>query len=69
MDSINKQQPEENREDLFGQEGLTKIKELVKKAGTCLFCTAIKSGQPFATRPMSVQQIDDEGILLVPQRC
>lgn len=61
MDSINKQQPEDNFEDLQGAEAKKKIKELTDKASSCFFCTAIKTGQPFATRPMSVQQLDEEG--------
>lgn len=63
MDSINKEQPEDNYKDLFGEEGAQKIKELVNKAGSCLFCTEIKTGQAFATRPMSVQKLDDNGTL------
>ncbi len=63
MDSINKEQPEENYKDLFGEEAAHKIKELVDKAGSCLFCTDIRTGQAFATRPMSVQKLDDHGNL------
>ena len=61
MDSINQQQPEKNHEDLQGREAIAKIKELQKKASSCFFCTNIKSDQPFSTRPMAVQQIDEEG--------
>lgn len=61
MDSINKQQPEDNYEDLMGEEGLKKLKEINDKASACFFCTNIKTSQPFATRPMSVQKMDDEG--------
>src|ERR1044072_7732691 len=61
MDSINKQQPEENKKNLSGAEAAEKIKELVEKANICFFCTELKSGKPFATRPMSVQKIDDNG--------
>lgn len=61
MDSINKNQPEENFKNLAGQEALDKIKELAKKAGSCFFCTNIKQGQPFDTRPMAAENIDDEG--------
>lgn len=61
MDSINQQQPEENFEALQGAAAKQKIKELKEKASTCFFCTNIKTGQPFATRPMSVQQLDDDG--------
>jgi general stress protein 26 len=60
MNSINQQQPEENHKDLSGPEAIKKIKELADKA-TCFFCTNIKTGIPFSTRPMAVQKIDDEG--------
>ena|ERR1700744_3686482 len=61
MDSINKQQPEENHKDLNGAEAIEKIKTLVDQAKTCFFCSNIKTGVPLSTRPMSVQQVDDEG--------
>ena len=61
MDSINQQQPEDNYKDLHGAEASKKIKELAEKAQTCFFCSNIKTGIPFSTRPMSVQKIDDEG--------
>jgi general stress protein 26 len=61
MDSINQNQPEDNFKDLFGQEGIDKIKELAQKAGSCFFCTNSQPGKPFATRPMSAENIDDEG--------
>lgn len=61
MDSINKQQPEDNYQDLHGKAAIKKMKSLAEKASTCFFCTSIRQGKPFDTRPMSVQQIDDEG--------
>jgi general stress protein 26 len=61
MDSINEQQPEDNMKDLAGPEAIKKIKELVGKGGSCFFCSSIKTGLPFSTRPMAVQQIDEEG--------
>ncbi len=61
MDSINQNQPENNMQDLQGTEAIEKIKDLVDKAKTCFFCTAIKPGKAFPTRPMSVQKLDDEG--------
>src|SRR5438128_410834 len=61
MDSINKNQEEENRRDLGGSEAAKKIKELTEKAKNCFFCTNASMGKPFATRPMSVQKIDDDG--------
>ena len=62
MNSINEQQPEDNHEDLSGEKAIQKIKTLTEKAGTCFFCTHIKDGVPFETRPMAVQTVDDEGI-------
>ena len=61
MDSINQNQPEDNFKNLVGQEGLDKIKELAKAAGACFFCTGIVTGQPFDTRPMAAEKIDDDG--------
>lgn len=61
MDSINKQQPEDNFKNLAGQEALDKIKELAKAAGSCFFCTQMQTGKPFDTRPMAAEEIDDEG--------
>lgn len=63
MDSINQNQPEENRCDLHGDDAVAKIKELVGKAETCFFCTAGTSSGLNTARPMSVQQVDDAGSL------
>jgi len=63
MDSINKNQPEDNYQNLVGEEGLIKMKALVEKASVCFFCTKITDNEPFCTRPMSVQKVDDEGNL------
>lgn len=63
MDSINKNQPGDNYEDLSGEEGLKKMKALIEKASsTCFFCTNLSSAN-FSTRPMAVQDTDDEGNL------
>ncbi|MEP6614955.1 MAG: pyridoxamine 5'-phosphate oxidase family protein [Ginsengibacter sp.] len=63
MDSINKQQKENNFQNLDGSEGVKKIRELVDKSSTCFFCTDIETGKPFITRPMAVQKVDDDGVL------
>ncbi|MES2523393.1 MAG: pyridoxamine 5'-phosphate oxidase family protein [Gemmatimonadota bacterium] len=63
MDSINQQQPEDNRDDLVGDAAVKKIRELVKEAQTCFFCTAIPSGESSAARPMNVREVDEEGNL------
>lgn len=61
MDSINQQQPEDNRKDLQGKEAVKKMKELIDQSKTCFFCTRTGNGASMATRPMSVQQLDEEG--------
>jgi general stress protein 26 len=63
MHSIDAQQSEQNHEDLQGAPALAKLHELIKKAPTCFFCTKIRNGHPFATRPMSVQRVDADGTL------
>ena len=65
MDSINRNQPEKNHEDLSGVEAVARIKgKMVKKAQTCFFCTSVPTrASRESARPMSVQQVDDEGNL------
>lgn len=63
MSSINEEQPEQHVENLYGAEAVEKIRELVKQASSCFFCTAITTGQAVSTRPMSVRQVDDQGRL------
>ena len=62
MDSINKQQPEHNHEDLSGAKAIAKMSELIKEAQTCFFCTNVKTGE-FDARPMNVLQVDEQGNL------
>jgi general stress protein 26 len=61
MDSINRNQKEENYKDLQGTEAGKKIKELAGKSNTCFFCSDIETGKPITVRPMSVQKMDEEG--------
>lgn len=62
MDSINKEQAEDNFKNLYGDEGVKKVKELVKSAQSCFFCTDLnKVGVPLSIRPMSVLQVDEAG--------
>jgi general stress protein 26 len=63
MSSINQQQPEQNHQDLVGADAVSKIRELVKQAETCFFCTGIATGKAVSTRPMTVQDVDDQGTL------
>ncbi len=65
MDSINEQQPEENRANLGDGDAIAKIRELVDQAETCFFTTKVGAGsESSGCRPMSVLQIDDAGRLL-----
>lgn len=61
MDSINQNQPEDNFKNINGEEAIDKIKEMGKEYPICFFCTSITTGRKFSTRPMSVQQVDDDG--------
>jgi general stress protein 26 len=63
MDSINRQQPEHPGRDLVGPEAVERIRSSVRKSKTCFFCTAVSRGGSGAARPMSVQEVDDEGNL------
>jgi general stress protein 26 len=63
MDSINKQQPEHNMDDLNGRNSIKKIKEIVKKNNSCFFLTETATGASNGTRPMSVQNVDENGHL------
>ena len=63
MNSINKQQEEDNFQNLYGREAVKKIQELTDKAPSCFFCTDIETNKAFVTRPMTVQQVDDDGNL------
>jgi len=61
MDSINQNQPEDNRDDLRGGDAVEKIRALVDKAQTCFFCTNDSSGDSGGARPMNVRKVDEEG--------
>src|SRR5687767_5025256 len=63
MSSIHRNQPEDTHKDLAGPEAIAKIREVVKKAQTCFFCTARSDGDSSAARPMNVRQVDDAGNL------
>ena len=63
MNSINKNQPEDNRDDLQGQDAVKKIKEMVEQAENCFFCSAIPTGDSNGDRPMNVREVNDQGNL------
>ena len=63
MDSINQNQSEQNHQNLQAQDAVDKIRDIVKEAEACFFCTGLGTPQGGATRPMSVQEVDDAGNL------
>ena len=48
--------------NLGQQEAIGKLKEIALKIDMCMFCTSMEKF-PFQTRPMSTQEVDDEGNL------
>lgn len=65
MNSINKNQPEENQENLSGNSALEKVRELIDQSDVCFFCTEPATGLSNGVRPMSIQQVDDQGYLWI----
>ncbi|MEX5746864.1 pyridoxamine 5'-phosphate oxidase family protein [Massilia sp. X63] len=63
MDSINRNQPEQNRLDLSGREAVQRLKELAQDADSCFFVTRGGLGPSRGVRPMSVREADDAGQL------
>jgi general stress protein 26 len=61
MDSINQQQPEQNHQDLHTGDAIKKMQELAGKTNTCFFSTRLRSREVPTTRPMAVQEVDDQG--------
>ena len=49
-------------ENLMAEKGIEKIKSLAEEADICLFCTNL-SQRPINGRPMSTQEVDEEGNL------
>lgn len=58
MDSINRNQPEHNHQDLAGQEAVKRIRHIVDDAESCFL---VSSGTD--ARPMSVLDTDETGSL------
>jgi len=63
MDSINKNQQEDNHEDLQDAAAAERITELVKQAKSCFFCTSKAIEPSLGVRPMSIQKADEDGTL------
>lgn len=65
MNSINKNQPEDNHKDLSQEEALVKMKELIEQSENCFFVTSSATGPSKGVRPMSIQKTDDQGYLWI----
>jgi len=50
----------DNIKNLTEEEGRKKLKELGESIDVCMFCTDLGHA-PFQTRPMSTQQVDEQG--------
>jgi len=61
MNSTNTNQADYSHEDLSGVAAVKKIQQLVDKAESCFFTTAVAVSGSCGTRPMGVQKVDDEG--------
>ena len=48
--------------NLKAQPAIEKVKELSEDAKLCMFCTNL-SRQPFNTRPMATQEVEDDGTI------
>lgn len=65
MNSINENQPEDTTENLSHEEAIKKIKGLIEQAETCFFCTEPATGSSGGVRPMTIQQVDEDGNLWI----
>lgn len=63
MDSINQNQTEQNHQNLDSTSAIEKIRELTEIAKTCFLCTQPSAGESNGTRPMSVQEVDEQGTI------
>lgn len=63
LHSIDREQPEDNLAHLQGAEAIARIREMTQDAESCFFCTALSLGDAGGTRPMSVQEADEQGNL------
>ena len=63
MDSINRNQSEDNHEDVSGATAAQRIQDMSDDAGSCFFCTSEPAGESRGVRPMSVKKADNQGRL------
>lgn len=53
----------EDKKNLHSHEAIEKLKDLVDDIKICLFCTNLKTDDGSTCRPMSAQEVDEEGNL------
>ena len=63
MNSIDRNQPAKNREDLRGDAAIRRIRDMVEQSQTCFFCTHASVADSTGARPMTVLKTDDDGTL------
>lgn len=63
MDSINKNQPEDNRDDLRGGDAVERLRDMIQKAPNCFFARSVAVGDSGGVCPMNVRKVDDDGNL------
>lgn len=51
-----------SQENVYNQDAIDKLKELVNEIDVCMFCSALEKGS-IHTVPMSRQEVDDEGAI------
>jgi len=51
----------ERQTNLNAEEGIKKLKQLVDDIDICLFCTDLKTDDGATCRPMSRQEVDEDG--------
>ena len=61
MDSINRNQPEQNRLDLRAHDAVELLKDIADDAKSCFFVTHGGLGPSRGMRPMSVREVDEAG--------
>ncbi len=63
MNSIDRNQPEQNHKDLSGQAATDKIRQIVADSPNCFFCSGSGAAGSLSSRPMNVRNVDDQGHL------
>jgi general stress protein 26 len=61
MDSINANQPEQNHQDLIGEDAVKKMRDFIDSTPSCFFVTNDGDGGQGDARPMNALQVDDLG--------